>query len=475
MASAFPLSIGAALAAWAIAAALFRNVTKGAAAALVFIIACYTYTPVATWFYNATFFPPLYFWGPVTLGLCILAGLKWKWHKPLNVLSIALVVTSVSSILLGYRRIEADESRLAKGGRQSISQTAARPDIFYLILDGYGRQDQLKRVMHFDDTGFIDELTKRGFYVAAASHSNYVQTELSLASSLNMDLIPKLIPQMPTDDDRGPLDELASHNAVAGYLKSLGYEYIAITSGFPSLQFNAADLRLGNPHKLSLLESTIVAMTPISLNQTIDESEYSERRELLAAAFSNMETVGTAPSVVPRFVFVHVLAPHPPFVVNADGSFAPKRSKGAFGYWDGSDFYQFGNTPEQYRDGYVKQLQWVNTQTLAVVDSLLANAKSRPIILVQGDHGSKLGLNQGSLAKTDIPECMSNLMAYEVPDDVKAKLYPSITPVNSFRILLSTLFGANLPNLEDESWYSTFRHPYHFMSVTERLGVRHGQ
>ena len=64
---------------------------------------------------------------------------------------------------------------------------------------------------------------------------------------------------------------------------------------------------------------------------------------------------------------------------------------------------------------------------------------------------------------------MSNLMAYEVPDAARAKLYPSITPVNSLRIILSTQFGANLPNLEDESWYSTFKAPYRFMDVTAAL------
>ncbi|HLK14313.1 MAG TPA: hypothetical protein VKT78_05880, partial [Fimbriimonadaceae bacterium] len=93
----------------------------------------------------------------------------------------------------------------------------------------------------------------------------------------------------------------------------------------------------------------------------------------------------------------------------------------------------------------------------------------KPIVLVQGDHGSKLGLDQNSLPKTDIPECMSNLMAYEVPDAVRAKLYPEITPVNSFRIILSTLFGAKLPNEPDRSWYSTFDRPFDFMEVTDRL------
>lgn len=58
------------------------------------------------------------------------------------------------------------------------------PDIYYIIVDGYGRSDLLKELFEYDNSTFLQFLSDRGFYVAEAAHSNYVQTSLSIASSL---------------------------------------------------------------------------------------------------------------------------------------------------------------------------------------------------------------------------------------------------------------------------------------------------
>ena len=48
------------------------------------------------------------------------------------------------------------------------------------------------------------------------------------------------------------------------------------------------------------------------------------------------------------------------------------------------------------------------------------------------------------------------LNAYLLPGvDAKQVLYPSISPVNSFRQLLNTYFGTQLDLVPDESYYTT--------------------
>ena len=56
-----------------------------------------------------------------------------------------------------------------------------------------------------------------------------------------------------------------------------------------------------------------------------------------------------------------------------------------------------------------------------------------------------------------------------VPAPVRKRLYENITPVNSFRILLSTMFGADLPPLPDRSYFPVPGSPTHFSEVTNRL------
>jgi hypothetical protein len=49
---------------------------------------------------------------------------------------------------------------------------------------------------------------------------------------------------------------------------------------------------------------------------------------------------------------------------------------------------------------------------------------------------------------------MHNLDAYLVNSTAQSKLYNSITPVNSFRIILDTYFGSDYPLLKDVSYYA---------------------
>ena len=60
------------------------------------------------------------------------------------------------------------------------------------------------------------------------------------------------------------------------------------------------------------------------------------------------------------------------------------------------------------------------------------------------------------------------LNAYYVPEAIKARLYPAITPVNTFRIILSGLFGGSYPLLPDKSYYAgpIGAMPYTFQDVT---------
>jgi hypothetical protein len=60
---------------------------------------------------------------------------------------------------------------------------------------------------------------------------------------------------------------------------------------------------------------------------------------------------------------------------------------------------------------------------------------------------------------------MRNLSVYYLGDAAQDALYPSITPVNSFRAALAARFGVDLPLLEDVSYFSTYDRPFEFMIV----------
>jgi len=116
-----------------------------------------------------------------------------------NNLVPTLTIVALAALAVPAWNIVAYQSRAAEFEEvQSTGQEPASrplsgdddldlPDIYYIILDGYSRDDYLLEYFDYDNSPFLTWLTEQGFYVAQCSQSNYAQTRLSLASSLNMD------------------------------------------------------------------------------------------------------------------------------------------------------------------------------------------------------------------------------------------------------------------------------------------------
>lgn len=459
------VSVGLALLVWMLLWALLRDRNRSAIATSVFILCFFSFDWLFDWMIddelNASV---LAAWILFTTGATAIATWKFKWHRFANILSVCLCLVSATSIAYTSIRKLSPSQRVA-----DVKKTAdsSAPDILYIVLDGYGRTDQLARTIGYDDKWFIDELSRRGFYIATDSHSNYSQTDLSLASVLNMDTIQTLLPNADSQTaDRLPLFRLIDDNRVANHLRLFGYKYIGVRSGFPGIRFETADYVPQSGPRTTLFEATILQLTPLRLSSTAIGSLYDSRRRDLLRAFRHLKDL-SAPTTSPRFIVAHIIAPHPPFVFDAEGR--PVRPSGPFGFFDGSHYMQLVGDEMDYKTGYADQAQFIAKQTLKVVDAFITKSNVQPIIIIQGDHGSKLHLDQESLENTDVQECFSILNAFLVPPDLKPTLYPSISSINTFRLLLSNLFRLDLPLLPDHSFYSTISRPYHLIDVTPKL------
>jgi hypothetical protein len=129
--------------------------------------------------------------------------------------------------------------------------------------------------------------------------------------------------------------------------------------------------------------------------------------------------------------------------------------------------------PADFARAYKDQSIFITRRIHETIDRILAESPEPPIIIVQSDHGSELNLDLESLKNTDLHERMGILNAYYFPDGRYEWLYDSISPVNSFRVMLNTYFGAYLPLLPDRSYFSTSSDPYRFIDVTD--AVRSGE
>jgi hypothetical protein len=150
----------------------------------------------------------------------------------------------------------------------------------------------------------------------------------------------------------------------------------------------------------------------------------------------------------PKFVFAHIVAPHPPFVFDADGDTVDQRFP--FVIWDG-DMYQ--GTTEEYIQGYTDQVRFLNDSLGDWVEGLLEGSSPEPIIILQGDHGPRSTVVWRSPSEDAMREATAILNAYYLPGVDNDVLYDEISPVNTFRLILNEYFDAGLELLPDRTFF----------------------
>ena len=366
----------------------------------------------------------------------------------------------------------------AHGETDDLPKPDRLPDIYYIMLDGYAGQDVLQRVFHHDNTGFLNALREKNFYVAEQGQANYCQTWLSLTASLNLNYVDSLLDtKLIVPDDRTPLRNMIQHNWVIKFLKNYGYTFVSFESGKAFTDMETADLVLPQKPVVDEFLITLLRSTPIlglfyvakelAGERTIPlpSTAYQAHRDRVTYALQHVSTLSNRSS--PLFVFAHLLAPHPPFVFGPKGeSIEPERE-----YWsgDGSTFYAQGGTVEEYRHNYKGQVQYLNAKLLTTVQEILDRSPEPPVIILQADHGSRMMLDWKDPHKSDLEEAFSIFSALYLPGVEYHSDFNTISPVNTFRLIFNAYFGTTFPILKNKSYYSTWERPYQFVDVSDQV------
>lgn len=355
-----------------------------------------------------------------------LAAFIWRRDtaRPAAFLTVVLGI-AVAFSLLGVAQGLPDP---VASERQPGARAVAGPDVYFIVLDAYARADVLDELYGHDNEPFLGGLESRGFYVADDSYSNYAMTQLSLASTLNMDYLGEDPARRPAD-----LDRAIQESSVVRAFQERGYRYAFFeTSWFGTDEAPLADLSFPISEGGSRFEELAWQMTlPGRLLHA------PERHLQLLRTLDGLEQIPQLPD--PTFTVAHLLAPHPPFMFRADGSV---RS------------YVEDLRQPFLRDEYAEQVEFLNERLDRLVDALIAESDQVPIIVLQGDHGPMMTLD--GPATTAWWERHAILNAILVPESFRASLYPSISPVNTFRVILPLLAG-DAPSLLDDlayfNWY----------------------
>ena len=384
--------------------------------------------------------------------------------RTLTFVATALVVMPTLEIAASRRTVAAAEHFMRTAGTDTphLSVVAGAdgsplPDVYYIVLDGYASSDTLRDVYGLDNSAFYAFLRGAGFTIATESRSNYPMTLLSLASSLNMEYLDTEALAARSDAvNHSRLVQLIHDSRVARILRERGYRVVHFSSGCDATETNPyADVNVPCGHlsdfAATMIRSTFIRPVDRYLTAYVHPRRITCEIDELARARDPMR---------PSFVFAHLVAPHPPFVFGRNGEWLPDPGVADSGVNAWSD-----------RAKYVDELLAVNTKLRVAIEAILRDVRRPAVIVLQGDHGPASLDEWRRPGDRFLHERLTILDAYLVPPRVRRAIYPSITPVNSFRMLLDAYGGADLPTLADRSYFSTYDHPFALSEVTDRFAA----
>ncbi|MGI9353490.1 MAG: sulfatase-like hydrolase/transferase [Rhizobiaceae bacterium] len=419
------------------------------------------------------------------------AAIAVVFHKPARA-TIGFLVTSIgvafaiAGLYLLLSSMFLDRIASADAAKHSFdvlpvagSDINTKRDIYYIVLDRYANADQLQEVYQFDNSGFLDELKRRGFVIPQGAYSNYPRTAHSLSSSMNLEYLEPLGKDLESPSgDWLPIYRTIEQSAVAKFFKHEGYAFTFLGSWWePTRKNSLADTVINYrawPELLRVVfenslagyladKFEIAAINPRQLQ--------CERAKIKFAEISKI--AGSHNQKHPKFVFAHFLVPHPPFVLGADGTCLSIETVE-------------GRTREQ---NYIEQVRYANRQILRFLDHVKETGGLEPIIILQSDEGpwpKKYVLDEVHYLGRDVTnvswdkvtpgelrEKMGILNALYLPGLSETQVVTHSTPVNNLRFVLREYFGADLPQLPDRSYiFSNNEDLYRFHEVDQKLQTR---
>jgi hypothetical protein len=335
----------------------------------------------------------------------------------LNLLVLMLVVFNLSKIIVLNMNSEV-KTEIPVEVSTTTGDAKPLPNIYYVILDGYANQRVLKKYYNYDNSAFIDFLKHEGFYVADSSFANYFSTMSSLSGTFNMDYL-----YSATGDQRR---HALRNNRLFPELKRKGYKLYnmesgySVTSGFSHIDSTIA-IASPNEFERSVLKFTIFRL---------DELFGIIQHRRLKSQIEKLDEIVKIPGKQ-KFVFIHLVAPHPPFIFNSKGERVFK-VKNHDNSWEP-------------RQNYVEQLRYMNDVIKKFVSGIIRNDK-QGVIILQSDHGPWIE----TVDKAARFESRSMILnAIRAPGGNQVPLYPGISSVNTFRFIIRNYFDASYALMPD--------------------------
>lgn len=368
------------------------------------------------------------------------------FHGRVNLLFALIFALIALPLALQQFQLEQRRSTVAGSlGALEGTDSAGSPDVWHILLDRYAATDTLKTRYGFDNRPFIDALRTRGFAVQDHAFSNYQRTGHSVAATMNGRLLdPMAEPMQSRPDDWIPIYRVMRDGSAVRLFNQMGYRTIFAGSWWEPTRFSAtADESMAIravPQFARLVISQSAAgfwtagMSVPYLDGRGDQCFRANEK------FRRLRALAKDPGR--KQIFAHFLVPHPPFVLNADGSCRTLATA--------------AKAPRN--ENYLAQIQFANRELVRLVDAILAGPRPAVIVIhsdegpwpspyVGDEHGlgtDPVPVPWHRLDKEQLREKLGILLAVRYPSRRAPATMPA-SPVQIYPALLRDHFGSPGP------------------------------
>jgi hypothetical protein len=318
-----------------------------------------------------------------------------------------------------------------------------RPDVYWIVLDEHARSDQLERYTGADNGWFAAELEDRGFSSSESSQSAYLETHLSIPSTLSM-----AYTLTPGHDYHGVYQTAAAvvggDNPVVDTFEANGYRFVYAPDGTHEwARCRASGTRVclapeGGALALREPRSALLRSTPVGSF----DFPYAHN-EVGSVVDQALALEGDAPT----FLFAHVMSPHFPFRYRADCSGRDRWVEGV------------GLSGPERAAAYADEVTCLDREVVAAVDRIVA-ADPDAVVIVQSDHGSRLSFNFSTtfeeMSPASLAEGFGALNAIRLPEPCRGDPIEGQPLVNTFRLVFACLAGAEPELLPPRTFFAEF-------------------
>lgn len=322
----------------------------------------------------------------------------------------------------------------------SATPDTSLPDIYYIVFDEFSGFKPMREYWKYHEIDQFEQyLRDKGFFLINNSYSESETTLYELASRLNFE-------KLPCCDHYETYFEGIADSEVARYLKSKGYTTVAfeeLRSSFPTDHpFQADYLYENDPNDpavsdtfldeygILVVDKTMLSAFPDLYKTIITNQWLKNHRNMIYFTIGKMGNLEDVPA--PRFVYVHLLLPHVPFMFDKDGNVIEQQYRNNWNYYLGNYIF-----------------------TLDVAKQIVSNIQSTadphrpPVIILQSDHGARNQVivdNQDTLLQNFPDEFKrSILFAIYMPNHSLDEIPQDFKPINTFPLILNKVFEENLP------------------------------